>query len=189
MSETDKQLIDQFIGGQTEAFGALVLRHQDRLFNSVLRVVGSRDEAADVAQDAFLNAYRKIESFRGDSAFYSWLFRIAMNVALTRKRRKKLEPVSLDAVQDAAGDRTVDEDPASRPSSRMELTEQQSAVREALDDLSEEHRVVMVLKEIEGLKYEEIAEIVNCPVGTVRSRLSRARMELRDRLRRQLSDD
>ncbi|MCL4108194.1 UNVERIFIED_CONTAM: hypothetical protein GTU68_066117, partial [Idotea baltica] len=188
-SETDKQLIDQFIGGQTEAFGTLVLRHQDRLFNSLLRVVVSRDEAADVAQDAFLNAYRKIDSFRGDSAFYSWLFRIAMNVALSRKRKQKREPASLDAVQEAGGDRTVDPDPASQPSSRMELTEQQSAVQDALAQLSEEHRVVIVLKEIEGLKYEEIAEIVECPVGTVRSRLSRARMELRDRLRRHLSDD
>ena len=185
MSVSDKQLIDQFIGGQTEAFGALVLRHQDRLFNSLLRVVGSRDEAADVAQDAFLNAYRKIDSFRGDSAFYSWLFRIAMNVALSRKRKQKRDPASLDA----GGDRTVDQDPTSEPSSRMELSEQQVAVRDALGKLSEEHRTVMVLKEIEGLKYEEIAEIVNCPVGTVRSRLSRARSELRERLKRHLSDD
>jgi RNA polymerase sigma-70 factor (ECF subfamily) len=189
VSETDRQLIEQFIGGQTEAFGTLVLRHQDRLFNSLLRVVGSRDEASDIAQDAFLNAYRKIESFRGDAAFYSWLFRIAMNVALTRKRKQKRAPTSLDAIQDAAGDQTVDQNPSSRPSSRMELTERQQAVRAALDSLSEEFRIVMVLKEIEGLKYDQIAEIVGCPVGTVRSRIHRARMELRERLQRHLNDD
>lgn len=187
--ESDQQLIDRFRDGQTEdAFGALMLRYQDRLFNGLLRMVGTHDNANDVAQEAWLNAFRKLDSFRGESAFYTWLFRIAINVWRTKTRKKKHAQTSLDAVREAGGDQTIDSHPSARPSSRLELSERQEAVQNALSELSEEFRVVVVLKEIEGLKYEEIAEIIDCPIGTVRSRLSRARMELRDRLQRHLSE-
>ncbi len=187
MSRTDEELIRETLDGQTDAYGELILRYQDRLFNSLLRVVKSRHDAMDAAQDAFLQAYQKLDGFRGDSQFYSWLFRIAMNAGLSRMRRKSRQDVSLEA-QQSRGHNMTDE-AAADPSDRIAQTEQQQQVFAALDSLADDHRVVLTLKELEGLKYEEIAELLGCPVGTVRSRLHRARAELREKLKGLLSPD
>ncbi len=185
MSRTDQELIQQTLNGQTDAYGELVLRYQDRLFNSLLRVVKTREDASDAAQDAFLQAYQKLDSFRGDSQFFSWLFRIAMNAGLSKLRRKSSKDISLTAKQEQGHD--VTDDAAPDPSHRMDQTEQQSKVLAALNSLGDEYRVVLTLKEMEGLKYDEIAEIVGCPIGTVRSRIHRARAELKEKLREFLS--
>lgn len=182
VNKHDDELVSDCLNGQTSAFGQLVTRYQDRLFNTLINVLGSTEDARDVAQDAFVHAFQKLHTFRGHSAFYSWLFRIAMNTAASYGRKKHRTPLSLEAVRVQSGLEPPDSHPESQPSYALESSERQSLVRVALAELSEEHRVVLVLKEIEGLKYEEIAAIVDCPVGTVRSRIHRARCEMRERL-------
>lgn len=183
----DHELIAECLAGQPEAFSQLVIRHQDRLHNSLLRMLGSRDDALEVAQDAFVHAFQKLGSFRGESAFYSWLFRIAFNAAISRKRKVKRKTTSLDTIKEASGAELTDENRESRPSHQMELNEERDMVRQALDELPEDYRTVIVMKEIEQMRYDEIADLLNCPVGTVRSRLHRARNELRTKLTRILS--
>ena len=179
----DTELIDACLAGKTEAFGQLVVRHQDRLYNTLVKVLGSTDDARDVAQEAFVHAFQKLHTFRGNSAFYSWLFRIAMNAAISEKRKTRRMTVSVDSVREQSGDEPVDSHPESQPSHAIELSERQQMVQAALGELSQEFRTALVLKEMEGLKYEEIAEVVGCPVGTVRSRIHRARSEMREKLR------
>lgn len=183
MNTEDQQLIDECLAGRTDAFGRLVVRYQDRLYNTLVKVLGSADDARDTAQDAFVHAFQKLATFRGNSAFYSWLFRIAMNAAISEKRKTKRVTASLDSAYEQSGIEPSDEHPETDPSHSMELSERQTMVRAALAQLSEEFRIVIVLKEMEGLKYDEIADIIGCPIGTVRSRIHRARSELRDKLR------
>ena len=179
----EKELIDECLAGQTELFGRLVERYQDRLYNTLLKVLGSADDARDVSQDAFVHAFKKLSTFRGNSLFYSWLFRIAMNAAISEKRKARRMSASIEIAHQQAGFEPADQHPDSHPSHSLELTERQTLVREALAQLSEEYRTVLVLKEIEDLRYEEIARMIDCPIGTVRSRIHRARCELREKLR------
>lgn len=179
----DQELIDDCLAGRTEAFGRLVVRYQDRLYNTLVKILGSADDARDVVQDAFVHAFQKLSSFRGQSAFYSWLFRIAMNAAISEKRKTRRINASLDSAREQAGIEPSDEHPETQPSHSLELSERQALVHTALSQLSEEFRTVIVLKEMEGMKYEEIADVVGCPIGTVRSRIHRARSEMRDKLR------
>jgi RNA polymerase sigma-70 factor (ECF subfamily) len=181
VTPTDADLIAAFVAGQTDAFGALVVRYQQRLIGSLTGVLGSSEDACDVAQDAFVLAFQNLAAFRGGSAFYSWLYRIALNAAASRKRRRQHVTTSLDGGDSRLGD-PPDLDPASQPDYVMEVDERRQLVRRALAELAEDFRTVLVLKEMDGLKYEEIAEIVGVPLGTVRSRIHRARLELRDRL-------
>ncbi|MBT4864820.1 MAG: sigma-70 family RNA polymerase sigma factor [Planctomycetaceae bacterium] len=179
----DTELIKACLAGKTDAFGQLVVRHQDRLYNTLAKVLGSADDARDVSQQAFVHAFQKLHTFRGNSAFYSWLFRIAMNAAISEKRKTRRMTASVDLAREQSGEEPTDFHPDSQPSHAIELSERQQMVQTALAELSEEFRTVLVLKEMEGLKYEEIAEIVGCPVGTVRSRIHRARSEMREKLR------
>lgn len=187
MSQPDQELIAECLRGQTHAFGGLVARYQNRLFNTLVNVLGSADDALDVAQETFVHAFQKLHTFKGHSAFYSWLFRIALNAAVSQKRKQR-PSTSIDAAREQAGTEPEDSHPESRPGYSMESAERQAAVRTALAELPEEYRTVLVLKEMEDLKYEEIAEIVGCPIGTVRSRIHRARADLRVRLQALLSD-
>ena len=189
MNKPDHELISDCLDGQTSAFGALVVRYQDRLYNSLISVVGSAEDAHDVAQDAFVHAFEKLSSFRGDSAFYSWLFRIALNAAVSRHRRQRRVPVSIDVARQNFGHEPTDTHPPASPAFGIEQSERQEAVRRALAELPEDFRSVLVLKELDGLKYEQIAEILECPVGTVRSRIHRGRIELRKKLQRYLKDE
>jgi RNA polymerase sigma-70 factor, ECF subfamily len=182
VSSDEKQLIQDCLAGRTEAFGQLVVRYQDRLYNALYRILGSSDDARDVAQDAFVQAFQKLKTFRGNSAFYSWLFRIALNAAASQLRRSRRKTASIDAGREQSGTEPTDRRPDARPSHNMETLERQAAVQAALNALPSEFRIPLVLKEIDGLKYEEIATIVGCPIGTVRSRIHRARSELRHRL-------
>jgi RNA polymerase sigma-70 factor, ECF subfamily len=175
----DASLIAATLAGDTAAFGQLVRVHQDRLYNSLVRVLGSAEDAADTVQDAFVQAYMKLESFRGSSAFYTWLYRIAFNLAMSRARREH-KTASLDWLKTNAGSEPIDGQPAA--DAGMLQQERVAMVHAALAELSAEYRQIVVLREIDGCSYEEIAEILDVPVGTVRSRLFRARMQLRDRL-------
>lgn len=179
---SDQHLIDQCLAGQTDAFGQLVERYQYRLFGSLVHVIGSADDAQDVAQDAFVQAFEKLGTFRGQSAFYSWLFRIALNAAVSAKRKTRRVTGSVDAIREATGDEPVDKNTSSSPDNAAHVGDRQRLVRRALAQLPEEYRTALVLKEMDDLKYEEIAEILGVPLGTVRSRIHRARQELRMRL-------
>ena len=182
----DAQLIDEALSGGSAAFGQLVTKYQDRLYNTIAHVVGCKDEAYDVVQDAFVQAFLKLDSFHGASAFYTWLYRIAFNVAVTRKRRSK-PMASIEQAREATG-----EDPAgvgTSPSEHLEQQERAVQVHAALGTLSEEYRSVLVLREMDGCPYETIAEMLGLPVGTVRSRLHRARMQLREQLKGVLQED
>ena len=181
----DSRLIDQTLAGDTAAFGQLVERYQDRLFNTVLHLVSCQAEAEDVVQDAFVQAYVKLDSFRGTSAFYTWLYRIAFNVAASKRRRQRLE-FSIEQAEQRSGAQPVDRSESA--DARLERQESAEQVRVALANLSQEHREIVVLREMEGCSYESIAEILGVAVGTVRSRLHRARMELREHLRRVLQE-
>jgi RNA polymerase sigma-70 factor, ECF subfamily len=178
----DLKLIDDCLKGNTAAFGELVLRHQDRLYNTVLRLLDHPEDARDVVQEAFLHAYQSLHSFKGDSRFFTWLYRIAVNTAISYKRKHRLV---LRLQPTADGGRAIDPlDPneTNRPGHAIELAEQEKWVHEALSRLSAEHRSVLILKDMEGLKYEDMAEILQVPIGTIRSRLHRARLEMRESL-------
>lgn len=185
MSNSDDQLlIQRCLTGQSDAFGELVLRYQDRLYHAVFLMVGSAEDARDLSQEAFVHAFRKLASFRGDSAFYTWLFRIAVNATISfRRKASRRKTSSIDAAREALGIEPLDHRTDISPSFPMEVTEQQQLVRRALSELSEDFRTALVLTEIEGLSYEDAAESVGCPIGTIRSRVHRARAELREKLR------
>jgi RNA polymerase sigma-70 factor (ECF subfamily) len=186
----DAQLIAQALAGQTAAFGQLVQKYQDRLYHTVVHVVGNAEDAKDAVQETFVQAFLKLESFHGASAFYTWLYRIAFNVSITHQRkrgaRRSAEQIALtdgNLRSSAEGQTRL----ADSPSEKMEREERCRQVRHAIAQLPEEHRVVLVLREMDGCCYETIAEILDLPVGTVRSRLHRARMQLREELKEVLA--
>jgi RNA polymerase sigma-70 factor (ECF subfamily) len=175
----ESQLIDESLRGNAAAFNELVRIHQDRLFNAVAHFIGNATEAEDVVQEAFVQAYLKLDTFQRSSAFYTWLYRIAFNTAVSRKRRKHIT-ASVDIGREQTGDEP--EDRGDAPDARLLREEQAVRVRHALSLVSEQHRAILVLREIEGLEYEAIGEVLDINVGTVRSRLHRARMALREKL-------
>jgi RNA polymerase sigma-70 factor (ECF subfamily) len=182
VSADDHRLIAECLAGNTSAFGVLVRRHQDRLYHTVYRLVDNAEDALDVVQEAFLNAYQSLDSFHGDAAFFTWLYRIAVNTAISLKRKRRVM-VRLDGGRD--GDPSVeplDTSDLSRPGHALEQEEQGRRVQQALARLSPEHRAVLVMKDMEGQKYEAMAEALGVPIGTIRSRLHRARFELRELL-------
>lgn len=176
----DAELIHETLAGQRAAFGQLVRKYQGRLFNTLLHVVGSREEAEDVCQEAFVQAFVKLESFGGRSAFYTWLYRIAFNVSISRRRRRRRTEVSMDQHQERTGQEP--QEFRDGPTDQLMREEQIRQVRAAINGLNEEYRAILVLREIEGCCYETISEILDLPLGTVRSRLHRARLQLRDQL-------
>lgn len=183
MSDTpDQDLIDSCLAGRREAFGLLVERYQHRLYGSLVHVTGSTEQARDIAQDAFVHAFEKLSTFRGQSQFYSWLFRIALNAAISAQRKTQRVTGSVDAVKEATGQEPVDGRAGAVPWDRLETQERQMLVQRALAELPEDYRAALVLKEMDDLKYEEIAAVLQVPLGTVRSRIHRARQELRARL-------
>ncbi len=184
MKPSDQELIERSLTGEQEAFGELVLRYQDRLYGTLAQLLGSIHDALDVAQDAFILAFRNLHTFRKESQFYSWLFRIAYNSAMTRHRRERRHKSS--SLEDLACDVPQTDCDDSDPTQSLETQDDIELVQQALRELPEEFRIVIVLKEIEEMPYADIAETVGCPVGTVRSRIHRGRLMLKDRLSRSL---
>lgn len=178
----DEELVRRCQAGATAAFDVLVLRHQEKVFNAVYRYCGDWDHACDVAQRAFLNAYRNLREFKGDAAFSTWIYRIAFNLSMSFRReqgRQKMVPLQ----REEEGGR-IEPAVESDPGARMEADESRRLVRQALEELGESDRQIIVLKDLEDCSYEQIAEILGVPRGTVRSRLHRARLELREKLKR-----
>jgi RNA polymerase sigma-70 factor (ECF subfamily) len=172
----DKQLVERVQRGDKRAFDLLTLKYQHKIVGLVGRYIRDADEVMDVTQEAFIKAYRALPRFRGDSAFYTWLYRIAINTAknhlVSRSRRPPDTDIDVDGEFQA--DSAVLRDVAS-PDNQLASDELERTIFKAIDDLPEELRVAVTLREFEGMSYEEIAEVMECPVGTVRSRIFRAR--------------
>ena len=188
---TDRQLVERVQGGDNRAFDLLVLKYQHRILGLVSRYVQDADEVQDVAQEAFIKAYRALPNFRGDSAFYTWLYRIAINTAknhlVSRSRRPPGADVEVeDAEQFESGGALRD---LENPENALFGEELRLVVERAIEDLPEDLRTAVTLREFDGLSYEDIADVMACPVGTVRSRIFRARDAIDSRVRAQLAGD
>lgn len=188
MNDDDRRLIADSLAGRRDAFGELVTRYQVRLYNAAIRLVDSPDDAADVVQDAFLNAYQSLHAFKGDSEFFTWLYRIAFNGAISLKRKKR-PTVSLDAADGDSGYEPHDPSDLVRTGHALERTEEDRQLYAAIAQMTPEHREVLTMKDLDGLRYEEMAELLGVPIGTIRSRLHRARLELRHLLAPVEDDD
>ncbi len=187
MQSEDQLAIERTLQGDASAYTAIVERYQRRLLGLLMHACGDQELAEDIAQDAFVRAYQKLELFSGESQFYTWLARIAMNLLFSDRRRKRLEnqlpQAGLDVALDSHGftNRQVE----ARPDEMMELDETQRCVRQAIEMLDEERRRVVLLRDFDGLDYDAIADTLGIPIGTVRSRLHRARLELKSILQQQ----
>jgi len=183
-SESD--LLAAVAAGDTDAYGHLVERYQDRLYQTMWGILGSREDARDIVQEAFVQAYLKLDSFRAEARFYTWLYRIATNLAWSQKRRKR-PTISWDRVREQAGVEPVDRQAG--PEGLASRREQIEKLWVALDQMPRQAREILVLRELEGCSYEAIGEILKLPVGTVRSRLFRARARLRSQFQGALPEE
>jgi len=187
----DQELVRRAQAGDRAAFDLLVRKYQQRVANLVARYVHDAGEVMDVTQEAFIKAYRALPRFRGDSAFYTWLYRIAINTAKNHLVALNRRPPGTDLEAETAeqldlGTRLRDMD---TPEHLVLTDEVAATVRQAMADLPEDLRTAITLRELEGLSYEEIAQAMGCPIGTVRSRIFRARDAIDKRLRPLLGND
>jgi RNA polymerase sigma-70 factor (ECF subfamily) len=201
-SSRETALLMKARGGDRAAFGQIVILYQDRLFNALLRMVGEVEEARELTQETFTRGLEKLDGFRGEAAPYTWLFRIGMNLAISNLRRsQRVRTFSLDGFTPAGNGAARRNDQAAglaeriaadkteSPSAAAERRERRQAVVDALGRLDGEYRAVLVMRDIEGFDYQEIADVMGLPLGTVKSRLFRARLALRDELAHYLSGD
>ena len=174
---TDKEIIERVKSGEKEAYDLLVLKYQQRVINLISRFVKNHSDALDVSQETFIKAYRALPNFRGDSAFYTWLYRIAVNTAknhLTVQSRKITKSdYDVADIEQIEGSMSLTEQ--TTPESLLVKDELQETILKTIENLPEDLKSAIMLREIEGLSYEGIAEVMECPVGTVRSRIFRAR--------------
>lgn len=175
---SDAECVQRIHKGETAAFEVLVRRHQKTIFNLLYRMLGDYDEAAEISQEAFLSAYRSIGQFRGDANFSTWLYRIALNHASTRRRslakwQQRTVPIE---TTESISERDVD------PAENVEQKEIQEQVQKALNGLEPDDAAIILLKDLQDVPYEEVARVLAVPVGTVKSRLHRARRALKARL-------
>ena len=187
----DQELVRRVQAGDRRAFDLLVRKYQQRVANLVARYVRDPGEVLDVTQEAFIKAFRALPRFRGDSAFYTWLYRIAINTAKNHLVAQGRRPPGSDLEADTAeqldlGSRLRDVD---TPEHLVLTDEIAATVRQAIEDLPEDLRTAITLRELEGMSYEEIAQAMGCPIGTVRSRIFRARDAIEQRLRPLLAHD
>jgi len=188
-SEKDRKLIRAFQRGDKTAFDALVRKHKDKVFNLCYRFLGDRQEANDSAQDAFIKVYRSLKKFRLESAFSTWLYRLVANTCKNRltslayrQKKKTIRLSNPGDMEDGQPSMEIrDESPS--PINGLEMKERAMLIQEAIGSLPTDKRTVVVLHDIEGLSYEEVSKITGLNMGTVKSRLSRARLALRDKLR------
>lgn len=187
--DVDAALVERVKQGDVRAFEMLVIKYQRRIERLIGRMVRDTDLVADIAQETFIRAYRALPQFRGDSAFYTWLYRIAVNTAKKALFDLKRDPLVTESALAGADDddetshRGLEPTDTATPEALLATKEIATAVNAAIEALSEDLRQAITLREIEGLSYEEISEAMNCPIGTVRSRIFRAREAIAQRLR------
>jgi RNA polymerase sigma-70 factor (ECF subfamily) len=187
--DADAVLVERAKRGEVSAFEMLVVKYQRRIERLIGRMVRDTDLVQDIAQETFIRAYRALPQFRGDSAFYTWLYRIAVNTAKKALVEKKRDPLVFEGAmvstdQGEEPSRAENElSDGETPETVLASRQVASVVNAAIDALSEDLRQAIVLREIEGLSYEEIADVMNCPIGTVRSRIFRAREAIASKLR------
>lgn len=175
--DVDQQLVERVQKGDKRAFDLLVLKYQHKIFAVISRFIRDHAEVQDVAQDAFIKAYRALPNFRGESAFYTWMYRIAINTAknylVARNRRPPASDLDVEDAEFYAGNDAIHE--MNTPERNLLRDELHQVIEQAFQDLPDDLRMAVTLREIDGLSYEEIAEVMDCPIGTVRSRIFRAR--------------
>lgn len=175
--DADSKLVERVKNGEKAAFDLLVLKYQSRIVNLVSRFVRNPADALDVTQEAFIKAYRALPNFRGDSAFYTWMYRIAVNTAknylAVQARRPAEADQDIEEIEQIEGENALKEQ--ATPEHMLLTDEIQRTVVEAIEKLPDDLRTAITLREVEGLSYEEIAAVMDCPIGTVRSRIFRAR--------------
>jgi RNA polymerase sigma-70 factor, ECF subfamily len=183
----DVEIVERVLGGDVNAFSVLVQKYQDRIYSAVFNYVSNPEDAMDITQDAFLKAYDKLSRFNSKSAFYTWMYRIAVNTAIDFIRKRKIRTAeSLDDEKfTETGFEPVSKDDGSDPQKALASAESARLLRTAIASLSDKLRIVLVLHDVEDLPQEQIAEILQIPVGTVKSRISRARMDLRKIIQQQ----
>ncbi|MFQ6066626.1 MAG: RNA polymerase sigma factor [bacterium] len=187
MQYSDEQLVERFRAGAEEGFRMLVEKYQDRVYHIVYGIVGKKDEADDLSQEVFLRVYRFLHRFKGKSKFYTWLYRLTINVCLTAKRKRKNEP---SKVLSLANSSKYGDDPepieladeSLSPLKVLQDREMAEMIKSAINSLSEILKSTFVLREFEELSYEELARVFQCSRGTIKSRLSRAREQLRRKI-------
>jgi len=179
----DLRLINRFKAGDISAFEEILIKYQDRIYNVCRYMLGNAQDAEDAAQDTFIKAYRNLSDFRPDSSLYTWLYRIGVNTCLDYKRRPFFASIFGGTHEDDEVMNKLQSDEPS-PERLYESKQTGHALRAGLKQLSEKFRTVLILKEIEGLSYEEIAEVLDISIGTVKSRISRAREELKQQMKK-----
>lgn len=185
--DVDKELVQQVQQGDKRAFDLLVIKYQRRIMRLLARMISDPAEVEDVAQETFIKAYRALPQFRGDSNFYTWLYRIAINSARNWQAARGRRPLLAHEYENEEGETFSSIDTLtdiSTPESMMVSRQVADTVNAAISQLAPELRTAIVLREIEGLSYEEIAETMDCPIGTVRSRIFRARESIAEQLRK-----
>jgi RNA polymerase sigma-70 factor, ECF subfamily len=185
MGRPDTILVREARGGDAAAYGELVRRYQDRVYTLIYGLIQNHDDALDLTQDVFVRAHRSLNQFREEAVFYTWLYRIALNACIdfNRRKRRSLEPFSLDGdLLSDVGFEPHDRRPSSQPERALENKELGRLLRRAIAALPEPLRVAVVLHDIEGLQQKEIAALLHCPIGTVKSRIQRGRCEIRVKL-------
>jgi RNA polymerase sigma-70 factor (ECF subfamily) len=189
--DVDAELVSRVQAGDKQAFDLLVIKYQRKIMRLLSRMIRNPSEIEDVAQEAFIKAYRALPQFRGESAFYTWLYRIAINTARNWLAANKHAPSTPSGFENEEGETFSESDvltDGSNPESEMASRQIAETVNKAINDLPEELRNAIVMREIDGMTYEDIAESMNCPIGTVRSRIFRAREAIALRLRPLLGD-
>ncbi|MBS0357832.1 MAG: sigma-70 family RNA polymerase sigma factor [Proteobacteria bacterium] len=183
--DSDTQIILQVLNGDREAFGILVLKYQKKINHLVSHLVNDINLSSDITQETFIRAYRSLNKFRGDCSFYTWLYRIAVNTAKNHNKFESRRPrgCDIDILLDSGRESKFYLEDRNDPEEFMMQDEMQEAVVIAFDTLPEELRIPVLLREMEGLPYEKIAELMHCPVGTIRSRISRARIAIDEHLK------
>ncbi len=176
---SENELVAAAINGSADAFGELVQKYRERLLSAVTTIVRCPADAEDIVQDAFIQAYIKLASFKGKSSFYTWIYRISVNMALSRSRRQRVRAV-VERTRDILGEDP--QDPNDSPETRMMRNEHAMQIQQALGSLREDQRVILMLRGVDGCDYQTIALKMELKPGTVRSRLHRARTELREQL-------
>lgn len=183
MSDMEKSLLERAKSGDIAAFEQLIESYQKKIFNIALRMLGNYDDAGDLTQEVLIRIYRSIKSFKEQSSFSTWIYRITTNVCLDElRKRKNRKVISLDEeikLDDGDMKRQIESDEPT-PEETAEAEDLRKIVNDAIERLNEEHRIVIVLRDIQGLSYEEIAEVLKCPEGTVKSRINRARQALKN---------